>query len=450
MNESPTPVRRSGIQAGSDPFSRARGGERAILLVPLAPGEDPEREIEEFTELAASAGALVMATVTARVGRPSPATYVGAGKVEEVAVLREAHGADVVLVDKALSPVQERNLEKACKCRVVDRTGLILDIFAQRARSFEGKLQVELAQLRHLATRLVRGWTHLERQRGGAIGLRGPGETQLETDRRLLAERVKILRRRLDQVQVQRGQTRRARQRGGIPTVALVGYTNAGKSTLFNRLTGARVYAADQLFATLDPTLRRIEGLPCGPLLLADTVGFIRELPHELVAAFRSTLAEARDADLLLHVVDAADPEHDERIHQVDAVLEEIGAADIPRILVMNKIDLIEGRTPQRDSIDGGSQPRVWLSAVSGAGLDLLFEAIGDHFAQRRALYRLFVPHGQGSVRAALYRQQAIESEEDTADGWMLQVRLGEAEANRLRQRVGEGGLRIDAIGGPA
>jgi GTP-binding protein HflX len=446
LNESNPQIDRPDIEAGPDPFSRARGGERAILLVPLATGEDADGEIAEFSELAASAGAQVVAVVTARINRPHSATYVGSGKVEEVATLRQLHDADVVLVDQALSPVQERNLERHCKCRVIDRTGLILDIFAQRARSFEGKLQVELAQLRHLSTRLVRGWTHLERQRGGSIGLRGPGETQLETDRRLLAERVKILKRRLDQVQVQRSQSRRSRRRGELPTLALVGYTNAGKSTLFNQLTGAGVYAADQLFATLDPTLRRIEGLPCGPLLLADTVGFIRELPHEVVAAFRSTLAEAREADLLLHVVDAADPEHTERIRQVDAVLEEIGAGDLPRILVMNKIDCLEGRVPHRDRIDGDNQPRVWLSAAKGEGMDLLFEAIGEHFAERRLRYRLFVPHSQGSVRAALYRQQAIESEASTDEGWQLQVRLGDAEANRLRQRGEADGLLIRAI----
>jgi GTPase len=244
--------------------------------------------------------------------------------------------------------VQERNLEKLTECRVVDRTGLILDIFAQRARSHEGKLQVELAQLKHMSTRLVRGWTHLERQRGGAIGLRGPGETQLELDRRLLGERVKQLEKRLDKVEVQRNQARRARQRNAVPVVALVGYTNAGKSTLFNTLTGSEVYAADQLFATLDPTVRRLEGLECGPVVLADTVGFIRDLPHDLVAAFRSTLAEARDADLLLHVVDASDPERDDRIADVDDVLREIGAGDLPQVLVYNKIDLIDASTNAR------------------------------------------------------------------------------------------------------
>lgn len=443
MNEPNTSAFRPDAPVGADPFSRARGGERAILLVPLASGEDGGSEIAEFAELAASAGAEVVATVTARINRPHSATYVGSGKVEEVAALRDAHNADVVLVDQALSPVQERNLERACRCRVIDRTGLILDIFAQRARSFEGKLQVELAQLRHLSTRLVRGWTHLERQRGGSIGLRGPGETQLETDRRLLAERVKILRRRLDQVQVQRSQSRRARTRGDLPTLALVGYTNAGKSTLFNHLTGAGVYAADQLFATLDPTLRRIEGLPCGPLLLADTVGFIRELPHEVVAAFRSTLAEAREADLLLHVVDAADPDHAERIRQVDAVLEEIGAGELPRILVMNKIDCLEGMTAHRDAIDGGEQPRVWLSAAQGLGMDLLFEAISEHFAELRASYRVFVPHAQASVRATLYRQRAIESEQATDEGWWLNARLSPADAGRLRGVDATAGLLV-------
>jgi GTP-binding protein HflX len=446
-NEQPTPVvpaipSDSVAAPVADPFSRARGGERALLVIPLESGDDPETETTEFAELARSAGAQVAGVVVARVQRPSPATYLGEGKVEEIAALRAERQADVVLIDRALSPVQERNLERQCGCRVVDRTGLILDIFALRARSFEGKLQVELAQLRHMSTRLVRGWTHLERQRGGSIGLRGPGETQLETDRRLLAERVKILKRRLDQVEVQRTQSRRARSRGEVPTVALVGYTNAGKSTLFNRLTGADVYAADQLFATLDPTLRRIEGLPCGPLLLADTVGFIRELPHEVVAAFRSTLSEAREADLLLHVVDASDPDHAERMRQVDAVLEEIGAGDLPRIVVMNKIDRLNV-APRLDAIDGGEQSRVWLSAAGGAGMDLLFAAIGQHFAGLRAPYRVFVPHALAAVRAALYRQRSIESEQSTEAGWWLRARLSAAEAGRLRGVDAGPGLRV-------
>src|SRR5688500_14600100 len=328
-------------------FERSRKGEHALLIQPHAGGPPDEGLMEELADLARSAGATVAALLTARIDRPNPATLVGSGKLEEMKAAADASGADLILVNFALSPGQERNLEKALQRRVVDRTGLILDIFSQRAQSAEGKLQVELAQLKHMATRLVRGWTHLERQRGGSIGLRGPGETQLETDRRLLQKRLEQLQKRLDKVEVQRTQMRRARMRSELPRVALVGYTNAGKSTLFNALTGADAYAADQLFATLDPTVRRIE-LPGGGVVLADTVGFVRDLPHDLVAAFRSTLSEARDADLLLHVVDASDPLRDERIGQVDAVLNEIGAGDIPQLLVFNKIDRL-GETTASD-----------------------------------------------------------------------------------------------------
>ena len=317
-------------------FERSRKGEHALLIQPHAGGPPDEGLMEEFADLARSAGATVAALLTARIDRPNPATLVGSGKLEEMKAAADASGADLILVNFPLSPGQERNLEKALQRRVVDRTGLILDIFSQRAQSAEGKLQVELAQLKHMATRLVRGWTHLERQRGGAIGLRGPGETQLETDRRLLQKRVEQLQKRLDKVEVQRTQMRRARMRSELPRIALVGYTNAGKSTLFNALTGASAYAADQLFATLDPTVRRI-ALPGGGAVLADTVGFVRDLPHELVAAFRSTLSEAREADLLLHVVDAADPLREERIRQVDEVLADIGAGDLPQLLVFNK-----------------------------------------------------------------------------------------------------------------
>ena len=316
-------------------FDRSKKGERALLIQPHAGGAPEDEVMEEFAELARSAGAQVLHVATARIDKPNPATLIGSGKLEEVKAAADAVGADLILVNHQLTPGQERNLEKILERRVVDRTGLILDIFAQRANSHEGKLQVELAQLKHLATRLVRGWTHLERQRGGSIGLRGPGETQLETDRRLLQKRVEQLQKRLEKVEVQRTQMRRARVRSAMPRIALVGYTNAGKSTLFNALTGADAYAADQLFATLDPTVRRID-LPGGHALLADTVGFVRDLPHELVAAFRSTLSEAREADLLLHVVDAADPLREERIAQVDAVLEEIGAGDLPQVLVFN------------------------------------------------------------------------------------------------------------------
>ncbi|MFZ1723587.1 MAG: ribosome rescue GTPase HflX, partial [Dokdonella sp.] len=344
-------------------FDRSKKGERALLLQAQAPGQHDAALLEEFAELARSAGATVVGNLAARLDRPNPRYFVGTGKAEELKALRVALDADLILVNHALSPVQERNLEKLTECRVVDRTGLILDIFAQRARSHEGKLQVELAQLKHMSTRLVRGWTHLERQRGGAIGLRGPGETQLEIDRRLLAVRVKQLQKRLDKVEVQRNQARRSRERSALPVVALVGYTNAGKSTLFNAMTGAGVYAADQLFATLDPTLRRIDGLACGPIVLADTVGFIRELPHDLVAAFRSTLAEAREADLLLHVIDASDPERDTRVADVEGVLAEIGASDLPQVLVYNKIDRLESDVPRVDHPDRDGPLRVWTSA---------------------------------------------------------------------------------------
>src|SRR5690606_28705322 len=363
-------------------------------------------------ELARSAGARVAETLLARVERPNPALYLGTGKVEEARQLCELHGIDLVLVNQSLSPVQERNLEQQLQRRVVDRTGLILDIFAQRARSFEGKLQVELAQLRHMSTRLVRGWTHLERQRGGAIGLRGPGETQLETDRRLLAERVRILTRRLEKVERQRQQARRARLRNEVPRVALVGYTNAGKSTLFNALTGAGAYAADQLFATLDPTVRRMEGPGGGSVVLADTVGFVRDLPHDLVAAFRSTLSEARDAELLLHVVDAADPLREERIRQVDAVLAEIGAAEIPQLLVFTQADLRGGAGRRHDRRGGAPRDRVWVSAREGAGIELLRDAIVARVGSRRIHRTVRLPARAGRLRARLFQAGAVVSEQ--------------------------------------
>ena len=360
---------------------------------------------------------------------------------------KQALAADLILVNHTLSPVQERNLEKLTECRVVDRTGLILDIFAQRARSHEGKLQVELAQLKHMSTRLVRGWTHLERQRGGSIGLRGPGETQLELDRRLLGDRVNQLQKRMRKVETQRATARRSRQRNALPVVALVGYTNAGKSTLFNALTGATVYAADQLFATLDPTLRRLDGLDCGPVVLADTVGFIRDLPHDLVAAFRSTLAEARDADLLLHVVDASDPERDQRIADVEAVLKEIGAGDLPQVLVYNKLDLVDagtpagehqeavppGRTspstaasggvlPRLDYVNGGELPRAWVSALDGRGMDGLLAAMAQRLGAQRVCAELHVPASSGRLRARLHAQGLVAGERADEAGWTIRI----------------------------
>ncbi len=416
-------------------FDRSRRGEHALLIQPYAGGPLEDDVLEEFADLARSAGASIAATLTARIDKPSPSTLIGSGKLEEVKAVAEASGADLILVNHALSPGQERNLEKYLERRVIDRTGLILDIFAQRARSHEGKLQVELAQLRHMATRLIRGWTHLERQRGGSIGLRGPGETQLETDRRLLQKRVEQLQKRLEKVEVQHTQMRRARVRSELPRIAVVGYTNAGKSTLFNALTGAEAYAADQLFATLDPTVRRI-ALPGGNAMLADTVGFVRNLPHELVAAFRSTLSEAREADFLLHVVDAADPLREERIAQVDEVLHAVGAGDLPQLLVFNKIDRIEGADVRHDAQDGvpdeARRERVWISARDERGLDLLQGVLGQRLGLQHVQGSLRLPPSAGRLRSQLHQLQVIRSEQADEDGWLLQVDIPITEAERL------------------
>ncbi|HWO99297.1 MAG TPA: ribosome rescue GTPase HflX [Methylococcus sp.] len=401
-------------------FERPASGELAVLVHAPAAGADPA-DLEELRLLALSAGARPVATVVGRLRATDPRYYIGVGKLEELNAAVQSHDAQLVLFNHSLSPSQERNLEKVLGVRVVDRNGLILDIFAQRARSFEGKLQVELAQLQHLSTRLVRGWTHLERQKGG-IGLRGPGETQLETDKRLLANRIRQIRKRLQQVEVQRNQGRRARKRAQIPVVGLVGYTNAGKSTLFNTLTGSDVYSADQLFATLDPTLRRFL---CGgvPVVLADTVGFIRQLPHELVAAFRSTLKESSEADLLLHVVDASDARLAETIQEVERVLAEIGAGDVPCIAVYNKIDALQGTLPRVDRDATGRPTRVWVSARTGQGVDLLkgvLEEVLGGGVERRTVK---LTAAQGALRARLYRTAKVLSEEpDQGGGWSLQV----------------------------
>lgn len=412
-------------------FERPRGGEKAVL-VRLGLGAPVEQEdLDEFSQLAESAGVAVAATVTGKRDRPDPKYFVGSGKADEIRQVAVDTCAEVILVDHALSPSQERNLEKLTGLRVLDRNALILDIFAQRARSHEGKLEVELAQLRHLSSRLVRGWTHLERQKGG-IGLRGPGETQLETDRRLLGERVRVLSRRLEKLQLQRETGRQRRVEIPIPSVALVGYTNAGKSTLFRSLTGADAYVADQLFATLDPLVRKVE-LPGGtPVVLADTVGFIRELPHELVAAFRSTLTEAREATLLLHVIDASDPRRDERIEQVNAVLAEVGAGDLPQIRVYNKIDRLELQ-PHAERDSEGQVASVWISAVKHLGLDLLLESIAERLALFARLRRVRAEAAQaGQLRARLYAAGAIREEQVQEDGsieWSAAIPDSEAAA---------------------
>ncbi|MGQ0384185.1 MAG: ribosome rescue GTPase HflX [Gammaproteobacteria bacterium] len=396
-------------------FERPERDERAILVrIGLVSPVDAD-ELAEFEALARSAGAQPVATLTGSRRTPEPRFFIGSGKADEVRLRALADGADVVLVDHDLSPSQERNLEKLVGRRVLDRTGLILDIFAQRARSAEGKLEVELAQLRHLSTRLVRGWTHLERQKGG-IGLRGPGETQLETDRRLVGKRIRTLEARLEKLARQRDTGRGVRKRVPVPSVALVGYTNAGKSTLFRALTGHDAYVADQLFATLDPTVRRLR-LPNTPdIVLADTVGFVRDLPHELVAAFRSTLMEARDADLLLHVVDAADPDRERHVGQVDQVLAGIGAGTIPQLRVYNKIDRL-GRAPELARGADGRPASVWLSAATGLGIALLRGSLEDLFGETAMRMSVRLPPSQGRLRARLYAEGLVRAETPAADG---------------------------------
>lgn len=412
-------------------FERPQSGERAVLIH-AAPDKTPDpSEREEFTELARSAGAEVVGEVTAGRRRPDSRYFIGRGKLDELEALVRATCAELVICCAPLSPSQERNLEKALSCRVIDRAGLILDIFAQRARTHEGKLQVELAQLRHLSTRLVRGWTHLERQKGG-IGLRGPGETQLESDRRLIGNRIRQLRERLEHVDRRRAMNRQNRVRADIPTVALVGYTNAGKSTLFNRLTDAGVYVKDQLFATLDPTLRKVELPDDSRIILADTVGFVRDLPHELVAAFRSTLTETREADLILHLIDASDKNRWQRVRQVNAVLKELGADGVPQIRVYNKIDKLD-RQPRVTSNRQGQGRAVWLSAVTGEGVPLLLQTIADRLRRKTVSGTIRLAPSQGRQRARLFDLGAVTGESVGEDGsWELELCMEEADFHRF------------------
>lgn len=416
-------------------FDRYAAGEQAVLVHVDFADENSREDLVELQLLVSSAGVNAVDVVTGSRQTPKARYFVGSGKAQEIANAVRANQADVVIFNHSLSPSQERNLEQLCQCRVLDRTGLILDIFAQRARTHEGKLQVELAQLKHISTRLIRGWTHLERQKGG-IGLRGPGETQLETDRRLLRERIKSITRRLAKVQVQREQGRRARLRAEIPTVSLVGYTNAGKSTLFNTVTQSAVYAADQLFATLDPTLRKIQLQDIGSAILADTVGFIRHLPHDLIAAFKATLQETQQADLLLHVVDYSDEHYRENTDQVNKVLEEIAADDIQQLVVCNKIDRMDGVSARIDRDEDNMPIRVWLSAQQGVGIDLLLSAITECLSNNMVQHRLRIPPSLSKLRGVFYEMNCISEQSYTEEGdWQVDVRMAHSDWQRLIKR---------------
>ena len=418
-------------------FERPESGERAILVHMEMAVEADQESARELEELALSAGADPIAVLTGSRAKPSPKYFIGSGKLDELKTLVHEHEATLVIFNHAMSPAQERNVETELECRVLDRTGLILDIFAQRARTHEGKLQVELAQLEHMSTRLVRGWTHLDREKGG-IGLRGPGEKQLETDRRLLRERVKTINKRLQKVRTQREQGRKARARAAVPTLALVGYTNAGKSSIFNKITQSDVYAADQLFATLDPTLRKIDIDDVGEAIIVDTVGFIRHLPHKLVESFRATLQETIEATLLLHVIDCFDDDRSKHIIEVDSVLAEIGADDVPVLQIYTKIDMLDAHPARIDYDSQGRPVRVWLSAVSGEGIGLMFKAISALLSNDVITETIKVTPNHAQLRSLLFTKGAVVSESIEENGDMLiDVRVQRKDLLQMLTRVG-------------
>jgi len=413
------------------PVSERSSGRAILVHINFTNVKDTE-DLDEFQELVISAGAIPLVIVTSTRQAPDSKYFIGSGKAKEIQGHVLSEESDIVLFNHSLSPAQERNLERLVQCRVLDRTGLILDIFAQRARSFEGKLQVELAQLQHLSTRLVRGWSHLERQKGG-IGLRGPGETQLETDRRLIRNRIKSINKRLKKYQSQRDQSRKARRRALLPTISLVGYTNVGKSSIFKALTGADVYIADQLFATLDPMLRKANLPGYSSVILADTVGFIRHLPHDLVAAFQATLQETKDSNLLLHVIDASDTIKRAHIKEVENVLEEIEAQDVPVVQVFNKIDLLEDCEPRIDRNQEGKSIRVWVSVETGEGIELLQTAIAEHLFGDPVYRSLCLKPEQGKLRAKLFELNAVLSERVDEEGnYWISIRLAKSDFENM------------------
>jgi len=424
-------------------FDRPGFGERAILVHLKLNSETEPEDVGEFEELVRSAGGDVVDLIRGSRVSPHATFFVGTGKLEEIADAVKRECADLIIFNHNLSPSQERNLEASLQCRVLDRTGLILDIFAMRARTHEGKLQVELAQLHHLSSRLVRGWTHLERQKGG-IGMRGPGETQLESDRRMVRDRIKSIKKRLEKVRIQRDQGRQSRLKSDTPTISLVGYTNAGKSTLFNRITNSDVYAADQLFATLDPIMRRVDIAEQGPVIFADTVGFISHLPHRLIDAFRATLEEAASANVLLHIIDASSEERSVNIDRVNDVLKEIDAHNLPTLLVYNKIDLMKEGQARIERDQEGNPVAVWLSALTGEGTDMLLKAVSEYLPRRLIHANVNLQPDQGAFRAALYNHKAVLNESYNEQGEAnLEIQLPESDFLRL---VKQSGLKIEDV----